>query len=527
MKNFLVLSLLSIHLCLYSQETFSKLVNLNLALDNNLTDMEVSDSFIYVSASHLCTSDTNINILTSCTSLSKYDHWGNLTEKQLLDTFTPEGSNRLLLSNGQLYLSGHWHQDFSGRPTIVLKLNDSLKIITSYQFPSNFAEAPNNEGLIEYHNSLYLYGYKILYDEHKTYSNIIRINSETKVEEWDKIYSRAKKSNGCNDLQPTNDGNLIYIHNFYDKIGAGGEFGTQIVKMDTFGTVIDSFEFKDLSIDNPRLLASNEGNIYFTSQNHPYPHTIPSNGRINKLKSNFKELEWSLLLPSNGFIDAHKYRIYDYTQALNGDIVACGTVWEEGPDGPIGTPLNHTWNGFIARVTQSGKLRWLRIYRQPNNLINLPPDQFGDFRHSNLSKIHETSTGLFITGGTVYFTETQTASLSPDESLSDIWLMTVDQNGCLEGEECNETIIINGKNDMVSISNVAQDYPNIFPNPSNGVINFSPSETIKIFEVYNLEGKLLEKGVPENGTLHTSNRGFLILKLISESGSRTIKALIN
>jgi hypothetical protein len=115
--------------------------------------------------------------------------------------------------------------------------------------------------------------------------------------------------NACFDLQPTVDSNLIYIHNFSDGSGAGGESGFQIMKIDTNGNAIDSFEFEDIGIDNTTLLASREGDIYFTSQDPPYPHTIPTNGRINKINASLDDLEWSLELPSNPFIDAHQYKI--------------------------------------------------------------------------------------------------------------------------------------------------------------------------------------------------------------------------
>ncbi len=409
--------------------------------------MEISDSLIFISSFHICTSDSSNQIRFSCTGISEFNYSGDLLDKQLLDTFTPEGFNRLILSNHQLYLTGHLRQSISGRPTILLKLNDYLGIDSVFEYTSNPGEAPNNEGIIELNNSFYLYGYKLIYSQNKSYSHIIKIDNHTKIETWEKTYARADRDNACYDLQPTTDGNLIFIHHFSDSIGAGGESGFQILKIDTSGAALDSFEFEDIGIDNPRLLAGKEGDIYFTSQDPPYPHTIPTNGRINKLNSNLKDLEWSLELPSNPFIDAHRYKIYDYIQAANGDIVACGSVWDEGPDGPIGTSLNHTWNGFIVRVSRQGEIIWIHEYRQPNTHPNLPHDQYGDFRGSTLSKIYETKDGKLIAGGSVYYNGDQIIGLLPDENQSDIWLMLMDQSGCIQSEECTRTIILNGIND--------------------------------------------------------------------------------
>jgi hypothetical protein len=100
---------------------------------------------------------------------------------------------------------------------------------------------------------------------------------------------------------------------------------------------------------------------------------------------------------------------------------------EEGPDGPLLTPNNHTWNGFIARVDQSGNLKWLHIYRHPNRNPDLPHEDFGEFIPLQLTKIFEKESGHFIVGGTVYYNGQQSSALPFTENKTWVWLMNVDE----------------------------------------------------------------------------------------------------
>lgn len=213
--------------------------------------------------------------------------------------------------------------------------------------------------------------------------------------------------------------------------------------------MLDSFAFKDISIENPRLLAASNGSIYFTSQDPPFPHTFPSNGRINKIDKDLDTIEWSFLLPSNPFVDGHRYKVYDYLETKEGDIVLCGTVWEEGPDGPIATPEDHTWNGFISKIDSLGQFKWLRIYRHPNNHPLLQSADYGKFRPSYLNKIYELPNHNLIVAGSAYFDPYQEFALPSNEIKSSIWLMNVDSVGCLDNEECTLTILLDSVNNQL------------------------------------------------------------------------------
>ena len=123
--------------------------------------------------------------------------------------------------------------------------------------------------------------------------------------------------------------------------------------------------------------------------------------------------------------------------------MVCGTVWDEGADGPIENGLDHCYNGFVARVSQEGELEWIHIYKIPITHELLPTDEYGRFRTTSLQKIEELSDGRFMLGGIAEYNTKQFNVLFPaEETVSHVWLLTIGEDGCVDGEECQEVIIL-------------------------------------------------------------------------------------
>jgi hypothetical protein len=213
-----------------------------------------------------------------------------------------------------------------------------------------------------------------------------------------------------------------------------------------------------VGIYKQRLLTSKEGAIYFTTENNLLAPIIPTDGRINKLSLDMDTILWSLELPSNAFTNGNRYEIFDYIQASNGDIMACGKVWHM-PGGPLVAGPNATWNGFVVRVSQDGVLKWSRIYRLPNDNPKLPNVEYGNFRAGQLDKILETEDGNFVLGGTAYYSSVQLNSgqLKFGDTLSSMWLMVVDENGCIEGEECDDVVHLDSNKKLSAPSLLVSD----------------------------------------------------------------------
>lgn len=187
--NLLILFILHCEIA-SSQLNFNKLIDLEFGQFNYQLDFELKDTFLLISSKHLCATDSfNIDFVT-CTGLSKFGQRGNLVQKILLDSFYPEGLNRMLVIDSSILLTGHNHETFEGRPTVLKYFNFDLMQDSSNLIGSSFNSIVNNEGIIEYNNSFYLYGTKLLIEQSKEYSNIIKIDSKGE-EVWNKIYSRV------------------------------------------------------------------------------------------------------------------------------------------------------------------------------------------------------------------------------------------------------------------------------------------------------------------------------------------------
>jgi hypothetical protein len=425
-------------------QTFTKLLELH-SLDNILRDIEIDGDNMFISVNHFCDPDTSDNSTIACTGLYKLNQHGDLVNSILLDTLGPEGWNRLLFSMEKLYLTGHLHKSFEGRKTLIYKFNENLQIENLTYLSSGNEEIPNSEGILKIDDNFLLYG-KIVLDG-VSYYNVLKIDLNNNII-WDKVFKRGLLKNEIHDLQLTHDGNLLYLNEFSDSFGAQGESGLQIIKMDTDGNKLDSLEFSGIIAGTdsvPRLLASNSGDIYCYTFMHPEGSVISSHGHINKYSSNLDTLFWSLKLPINGVMNNRRYRIYDFMESENGDILACGTAYDAGPNAYIDTQDN-SWNGFFIRVSPAGEIMNLRVYKMEHNNPLIPIDELGRYRESSLWNIRELTDGRIILGGTANYTPAQNNIIYPAEDVhSFTWIMTVNSDGCLDNEECQEVINLDGE----------------------------------------------------------------------------------
>lgn len=426
---------------------------LSNGLKNVVLDMELKSDKIYLSsASQKLINPNQLNEYTTVSLLNLEGTFfsnleiTNLNTKKFVIFDSIHCFNRLSKYDNNFIVSGH--EAGKDQETKFHIFDTDLIDQKEFSITSVNADRIGNEGIFVDDSILYSYG--LLQKEEVLYANIIKYNLNTNTIVWDKNYKKGKRLNQMWDLQKTKDGNLIFMMYHKDAdAGSASNSGYQILKIDTDGEIIDSFSHSDLGADKQRILASRNGDIFYTTEDNPFDPIFPSHGRINKLSENMDTILWSLELPSNAFTNGNRYKIFDYIQANNGDIMACGKVWHM-PGGPLVAGPNATWNGFVTRVSQNGELKWSRIYRLPNDNPKLPNGEYGNFRAGQLDKILETEDGNFVLGGTAYYSSVQLNSgqLQFGDTLSSMWIMVVDENGCIEGEECEEVIHLDSKNDI-------------------------------------------------------------------------------
>lgn len=431
----------------YSQ-TYSKLLEPFDLIDNIMMDMEMQDDAILMVTRHRCDLDSTDNVVTGCLGLSKVSLDGEIGKSVLLDSLLSVGFNILSIFNEKILVAGHTGIAEGKRDIQLYEFDNNLNHIASYQTNMQSGNFLLNNGMLinPLDNSLLLFSQ--LWDTSNNFSNIIRFSSD--IVETDS-YSALRNSgdNDCNDLQFTSEGNLIYANPFNSGVGASAVRAQQIMVIDSAFNKIDSLEFDSFIQDRSgelRLLASSTGHVYCMTNRNPEGSVSPSHGHINKLSANLDTLLWTVKLPFNNLINERRYRIHDFEEAKNGDILACGRTWDASPNA-LQDQINNTFNGFLIRLSREGEIKYLRVFKLPHKQQEiLPPGEFGIYHESSLWNIHELVDGRLILGGTATYGSAQIGQIIiNEETQSFSWLMTVDENGCLDQEECQEVIEIDGE----------------------------------------------------------------------------------
>lgn len=426
---------------LLSQETFSKVFDLDEdAFANTSRDLELLDDGFCLSSVQFCKTDTGH---IGCSALSTFDWNGNLKDQWVLDTVY-SGISRPLSSlpgTDRMFFTGiRQNIELVGRKTHLWEFNQDLEFQGTYSFEGDTDKVVSNYGLYCDENYIYLYGGLVNYEGNPMDAQILKIDANTKEQLWEKRYTVGDFKLEVNGFQATPDGNLAFILWHESQVGSGGErAGRKIYKINPAGDTLNSFHFNDGPQQENRFLIAEDGSYYFPSQANPLDYWDYLTPRINKLSADMDSLEWSVILPNDQLIDGRIYIIEDIIEAEDGDVVACGRVWDNSDSEIPGADKHSTWNGFLIRLNLQGEVEWLRVYRYPNDLYQ--DDEFGRFRPSTLKEIKAMDDGSFVAAGNVYVNNTQYAGLNELETeLYHLWLLRVDENGCLDDYPCEEII---------------------------------------------------------------------------------------
>lgn len=469
----------------YCQETYSKVIDLDGDASRNLTkDMILFDGQIVTLSTQFCDYDTSS---VECAMFGSFGLNGDLLNSKINDSLATfnGGSNTLAKRSNTLYHSvNHLREGYRNTFLHSYNLNFSPIGTSSYSGPESFSNI-GNQGISIIGNNMYVYG--DVNNPSGIPDSVQIIKTDLEGNELDRFYfSYGNSSLDINNLQATADGHLAFILKISSPAGANNGFdGYQLIKIDTSGNVLDSFVFEDNGQQPNRILSTSDGSYYFSSLEHPFYGWDPSSyGMINKMDVNMDTLEWSLILPNDQLVDGRHYRMWDYIEASNGDIVACGMAYDN-TDTELSTGVpdrNSTWNGFITRITPDGDIKWLRLYKNNNDL--LPHDEYGRFRPSRLNKIKELPDGRFVAAGDVFVNNRQISGINEQETEAfHLWLLMVDENGCLEGYNCDEIIRLgSSQNSIVSIGNVRWFYEEVeYFGGGNSTIGFRGGSDVPSF----------------------------------------------
>lgn len=418
-----------------SSQTFSRIYDFDdKAMDNRFHGMKVLENTIIINSKSACRRE--LNFLYECSSLTKFNLSGDVIKQDVNDTLSPGLNHSFDIINDKVILTGvkstpgNWY----GRKSEFYIYNQDLVNIEQFSISGYENKVDGNVSI---------YGLDSIVFFIRTFNSPYSAEAEVfKLDEhyniiWKRNYTTGSSIIECNDIQGTHDDNLAFRLKVEHSAGVPPyPLGFRIVKINQEGDTLKSYFHEDDVTEPNVLLVSNDGHYYFNSERDPLKYNNLIKGRLNKLNPMMDSIIWSFVLPNNQLTNGRIYNVEDIIEARNGDIIICGRVWDnEVPGGNI----HSVYNGFIMRLTPDSNVLWLKIYKNPQNLLD--KNEYGKYRVSVLKSIKEMENGNLVAAGDVYYNLRQRTQINPNENeLSHLWLISTDSDGCLEGYPCDEIV---------------------------------------------------------------------------------------
>ncbi len=449
MRYLIVLLFCCIFNILRSQ-TFTRIYDFgNEALENHFSGLKIIDHFIFINSKNFCRKESNGNY--ECSVFTKLNLQGDIIMQVVNDTLSPGLNHSFDVINDKIILTGvkSTPGNWFGRESEFYIYNKDLSDLNQFSISGYENRVDANFNVVSIDTSVFFI--RTYQNPNPAEAEIFKLDNDFKTI-WKKSFHAGSSALECIDIQKTNDGNLAFRLKVAHSAGVSPyPLGFKIVKINQDGDTLKSFFHEDDINEPTTFLVSNDGHYYFNSERDPLKYNNLIKGRLNKLNPSMDAIVWSLVLPNNQLTDGRIYRVEDIIEARNGDIVICGRVRDnEIPGGNI----HSVFNGFIMRLTPDANVLWLKIYKNPQNLLD--KNDFGRHRVSVLKTIQEVENGNFIAAGEVYYNQIQRTQINQQENeVSHLWLMTTDSMGCVEGYPCEErTRLYNTSNHNLVNSNV-------------------------------------------------------------------------
>jgi len=468
MKEIIIIlfSFMSFANCI-AQSTFSKIIDLEQGFDQLPSDLNFRNNEIIVASVHNC---AKVSGFDPCTSLTFFDFNGEIKDIKLIDDFRLVSGSSMTINNDILQLVGN---DYLNNNIGISHVNYNF-LDNQYELGRTYIDSTNrylSEGLLHTSNNNYVYG---KYDD---LSPGVKIRGF--VSKWDKDFNNLEAiwsylEDGfvsVRDLQYTVDSSFVFIAHTTNA-GAGGGLPLHLIKIDSLGNTLAKFSLES-DKKSINLEEDSSGSLYFNI-NYSFETSIA------KIDSDLTDIIWEVKLPVDNHTLNQRYLIEDLEVASNGDILFCGEIY-----------CNHEPNGLlvggvIGRITSTGELLWMKVLANEN----LQENSWGEkYRDSYLTHLQELPSGNIVAMG-------QSWQLFLDfEQVRSLWLVSMDENGCIEGFDCDEkvTVLISGTNDVLHDSQKIS----IFPNPVTDRLEVNNLEGLFTYEIQNIQGKILAHGASE------------------------------
>ena len=213
--------------------------------------------------------------------------------------------------------------------------------------------------------------------------------------------------------------------------------------------------------------------------------TFPFPPTIIKFDSTF-QVEWEYF-----FIERNNTEIASFEELDNGKYLGSGITWEFEVFDTLIPALGDAPGGYAFLITEDGEVEWRRY------ITDLRSNRFNGFFWD----------GCAIPGGYAFGGKIDTLKEVADPFLNDpaSWVVTLDSNGCWNGN-CNDHIIIinDDSSTTIDIDTMTTAVPQqptpdqaeikAYPNPSSGIVNVKFGQAaVRSLHILSSDGNVLRE----------------------------------
>jgi len=483
MKSFLTATLIILSpLLVIAQTTFGKIIDLvESPLEIGGTIFFYEDHLFVISLNN-CESN---NVISGCSGISKFTTEGDLVSTNTFKLYEPRlGSTEIVSGDSILFLTcietSALDEISLSKSSLTLFSEETL----SLSLDNNKRYSP--QGIQKFNDTYIIHGvYDDLTPGERIKGFVKRYNQDF-TEELDNWTFGENEILSINDLRVAPDNNLIFSF-FEQKVGPNGpEYPVRINKIDNSGQMVGEYKVEDGKISagsRMNLDLNDQGEVYF-NYDEGFSH------RIAKLDERLDSLIWNIILPSDYYPKDRNYSVNELIVTSNGDVVLTGTVdYIHQNEGRVNS-------AFVARIDSfNGEIKWLKIL---TNEIIVPHPFDEKYIHTYLYDIIE------LPNGTLYGVGQVTQRTYDIVVLHEIFLLSISEDGCIEGFDCNDDIYVTNSGEsfplFTSTSNL-KDIENkiIFPNPVQDKLYLETTDHNWNYKIINLQGQQMMNGVYQDG----------------------------
>ena len=474
-----------------AQNTFSKFYDFDIGIDDRPLSLLLIEEGFVISVNF----SGNTSVVSS---LIRFDNIGDVQDSIVFPDFVLGTKESIIETDDGYALTGNrWSlDDKDARGNQLIYVDPEFNILKDTTLFYQPYIGTNTRGIKKYEDEILIYfeavelsgvvdtrGHIFLLDSEKdTIKHKIVLGGES-----GSLFSRYDISNP----QQTPDRNYVFMAN---TTGSANGTATEVIKITKEGEMLKNVNVPRRGFSNSTLIQDVDNNFYFYTLDTPFlidsMVSFPdAGGGITKLNGNLDSVIWSK--PFNRFTNPldpgiRIHEVQGLIELSDGHFLAYGEI----QDNDIFKQL-----GFLVKFDVDGEILWSRFFK--------PTLQNGFIRESVFIDCKELPDGRILCLG-------ESNNLENGGALGDdIWLLMLDEEGCLKPDCEKEQIITN----TYSVSPTQSG--RIYPNPVTDILQVADVSFDRYVLSDMMGRKILEGGFDTEINLPSSMpSGMYILQLV-------------